>query len=626
MKKRPLFRRIRKNDNAAFTYAEKPMRSKRTDAAALSVTLLTAALCGVIAEPGGPSYAYDEVLATVDGEGAVTFEDVRFYNLRREGAAGGAPFAAADVEEIVNTLVLAKVLVLEAEKQRYGEDEETKRLVNDYRTGLLRDRMRNTLLAEEPVTEEEIREFYERDTKWRKYSLIEAKNRETAEAAYGELREGRPWPEVVRKYSLVEERLLPGGVCRTPLVYDGMPASEAVFAAAVGEYTPPVPANDGVRWQIYRIDKVVHGRTDAFEEGREGLRFTLEGLRAREKSRALAGELRRSVAVTRNENMWQALQSEPFSDFREKWATREAVASNVGGVVVTGEELYGIIDVYFYSSDEGVNAHREKDPKDFAYVTDLLLRKIEDEGLLEYEARRRGLDRDPLVIREVENFRAKILTDAFITDEFVTKLPPVTDADCEAYYAAHKEEFATPEWVEVYLVAMPDREKLESFYAEIARGADLVETGDAYNMARGRELMDLYEPPPKLSPEKEEWLGVIKMRREPNAAEPESPFAAELRPRVFPFAGLKELSEVFPLGDGRWAFYEPIFYQPFKQGTLDDEGTKLQCHKKAWAALYAGDEVERRSEEWLASLKAKHKIEFARERFAEAARALNAGR
>jgi hypothetical protein len=602
------------------------MRSKRTNAAFLSVTLLTAALGGVIAEPGGPSYAYNEVLATIDGEVAVTFEDVRFHNLRRDGAAGGAPVTAADVEEIVKTLVLAKVLVLEAEKQRYGEDEEAKRLVNDYRTGLLRDRMRNTLLAEKPVTEEEIRELYERDTKWRKYSIIEAKNRETAEAAYRELREGRPWPEVVRKYSLVEETLLPGGVCKTPLVYDGMPASEAAFATAVGEYTPPVPANDGVRWQIYRIDKVVHGRTDTFEEGREGLRFTLEGLRAREKSRALAEELRRSVAITRNENMWRALQSEHFSDFRAKWATREAVASDVGGVIVTGGELYGIIDVYFYSSDEGVNARREKDPEDFAYVTDLLLRQIEDDALLEYEARRRGLDRDPLVVREIENFRAKILTDAFITNEFIAKLPPITDADCEAYYAAHKEEFATPEWVEVYLVAMPDRAKLESFYAEIARGADLFETGDAYNMAHGRELMDMYEPPPKLPPEKEEWLGVIRIRREPNAAEPESAFAAELRPRVFPFAGLKELSKVFPLADGRWAFYETVYYQPFKQGTLDEPGTKLQCRKKGWAAFYAGEEVERRSEEWLASLKAKHKIEFARERFGEAARALNAER
>lgn len=602
------------------------MRSKTTSAAVLFVTLLTAALCGVIAEPGGPSYADTEVLATIDGEVAVTFEDLRFYNLRREGAAAGAPVTAADVDELANILVTADVLVLEAENQRYGEDEETKRLVNDYKSRLLRDRMRNTLLAEEPVTEKEIREFYKRDTKWRKYSLIAAKNREAAEAAYRELREGRPWPEVVREYSLVEETLLPGGVSKTPLVYDGMPASEAAFATPVGEYTPPVPANDGIRWQIYRIDKVVHGRTDTFEEDREGLRFTLEGIRAREKSRALAKELRRSVTITRNENMWQALQSEPFSDFREKWATREAVASDVGGVVVTGEELYGIINVYFYAGDEGVNARREKDPEDFAYVTDLLLRQIEDDALLEYEARRRGLDRDPLVVREIENFRAKILTDAFITNEFIAKLPPITDGDCEAYYAAHKEEFATPEWVEVYLVAMPDREELENFYAEIARGADLVETGDAYNMAHGRELMDLYEAPPKLPPEKEEWLGVIRIRREPNAAEPESPFAAELRPRVFPFAGLKELSKVFPLADGRWAFYEPIFYLPFKQGMLDDPGTKLQCQKKAWAAFYASDEVERRSEEWLASLKAKHKIEFARERFGEAARALNAER
>jgi hypothetical protein len=40
---------------------------------------------------------------------------------------------------------------------------------------------------------------------------------------------------------------------------------------------------------------------------------------------------------------------------------------------------------------------------------------------------------------------------------------------------------------------------------------------------------------------------------------------------------------------------------------------------KAWDAFYAGDDVNRRSEEWLASLRAKHEVAVYEEKAAAAA-------
>jgi hypothetical protein len=253
-----------------------------------------------------------------------------------------------------------------------------------------------------------------------------------------------------------------------------------------------------------------------------------------------------------------------------------------------------------------------------------LLRKLEDEALLEYEALRRGLDNEPEPQRDLANYRAQLLTDRFISQEFVAKLPPITAEDYTAYYEAHKDEFVVPEKVEVYLVALPNREELNALHEEIAAGGDIVDINEAINQARGRELMDMYEAPPVLPPEEQEWRGVVAVTREPDAERPDGPFAKELRSRLFPFdpngpGGLRQLTEVFELGDGRGAFYEPLYYRPRLQETLDDAGTILKCQKKAWAEYYAGEEVQKRSREWLAGLRAGHDVITHAEKYEAAA-------
>ena len=574
----------------------------------------------------GATPAEDFVLATVDGDAAVTFADVSYYLGKFEASPEGR-VTAAEVEALVETLVDADIILREAEERGYADEPDFKKAVEDYRRARLRERMREVLVDENPLTENDLRAFHEKDSKWRIYALIETKNRAAAEAARRELDEGRPWPEVVRSYSLREETWDEAGVIPAPLVYDGMPASEAVFATPAGEYTEPVPANDGIRWHIYRVDKIVHGRIDSFEEARTQLRNTVGRLRADLAAADLASQLRASVPIRRNEEMWNALQRAPFNEFRSAWAAPEVVASDVGGVAVTVEELYNLITGYYFAADEGVEARRTQDADDFAYVTDLLLRKLEDEALLEYEALRRGLDRDPDTQREFANRRAELLTERFITREFVAKLPPVTAEDCAAYYEAHPEEFAIPEKAEVYLVALPDGEELRALYAEVEAGGNIVDINEAYNEALGKKLMDMYEPPPVLPPEQQEWRGVVTVTAEPGAEGPDSPFAAELRPLLFPFdtEELRELSGIFQLRDGREAFYEPLYYRPPGREDLTNDATIRKCQKKAWAEYYGGEEVRARSAAWLASLRGRHDVEVAEGAYEKAAARLNGG-
>jgi hypothetical protein len=569
-----------------------------------------------------PPEAGEDVLATVDGAPAVTVADVLYYYRNHE--AETAPVAADDVAELVEDLAAAKVLLLEAEGKGYGDIPVVIDRCEKYRRASLRDAAYKAFEADAPASEEELRAFYEMDTKWRKYADIRCKNREEAEAARAELAAGRPWEEVLARYSIEENAVERGGANDIPMAYDGREASRAVFATPVGGYTAAVPDNDGIRWHVFRVDKIVHGRTDTFEEALPGLSVVVPSLKAvLWFEQQLVPELRREIKIARDEEMWASLQRDPFLTFAQTWGRPGVVIGDAGGVPCEGEQLVNLIDSFFMKGPDGLDAYRARDPADFAYVTDLILNKMEIEALAIYEAQRRGLDRRPDFIRGQQNYRADLVTSIFVDREFTSALPPLDYEAVQKYFDAHPEQFRTPERVEIYAVIMPDREKLQAFYDDIRAGADLVMTGEAYHHARGLKLMESYEPPPKIPPEQEEWFGVVAITKDPDPAEPDGPYAAELRPRAFPFTRLKELSEIFRLSDGRWAFFAPIFYRPFNQESLDDAGTGEKCDRLAWAEYIAGPEVERRAQEWLDSLRAKHDLVLYPERFAAAAASAN---
>jgi hypothetical protein len=177
--------------------------------------------------------------------------------------------------------------------------------------------------------------------------------------------------------------------------------------------------------------------------------------------------------------------------------------------------------------------------------------------------------------------------------------------------------------LECYIIALPDREIVSAFYERVVGGESIVDVGETYNQKRGRELSDAYEAPPRLPPEKDDFVRAIEVFREPNPEEPELPLAADLRGRVFASTEPGTLSDAFQLPDGRWAFYEVTYYRPAGKEDISQEGTKFRCRRLAWAEYLSSDEVNLRAQEWLAALRAKHDVTLAPELYAGAAATVN---
>lgn len=476
------------------------MRLKIISAVTAHVTLLTAAIFAT-ANAAETTRVDADVLATIDGEPAVTAADVLYYFETRDAAAERAPVDADDVAKAVDEIAMAKVLVSEAKAAGYGDAEYVKKEFAKFQRETLRESMLNALRAESPVTEKDLRAFYETDLKWRKYSVIMCKNREQAEAARRELAEGKAWDDVFAGYAINNDKAA-AGVFGTPLVYDGREASRAVFGTRAGEYSPAVPANDGIRWYVYRVDKVVHGRIDTFDEARQGLVIAISSLRGLEKAEKVVAKLRQSVPVNRKAEMCRALLEEPFAAVEAQWGTPTAVVGDAGGIPVFGAPLIFMIYDFLGLGAGGLDEYRARDPEDFAYVADRILTQLEDHALLEYEAIERGLDKDDAYVRGCENRRAYLITDLFIAREFTANRPPLTADDVQRYYDAHPEQFLIPEMLECYIIALPDREMVRAFHERVVGGESIVDVSETYNQKRGRELTDAYETPPASRPKK----------------------------------------------------------------------------------------------------------------------------
>ncbi len=554
----------------------------------------------------------EEAVATVDGEYDVTAGDLEYYYERALAAGGwqGEGDVETTLRDILEAAIDGKVLELEAEERGYADDPLVQERLAALKNQAIRDYMWRRVESAVVVTAADVLDFYEKSRKRRMYSFIEVGDAVRAREAHRALEAGLSWEKAVEEFSTFKYYTGPGGAWDVPMEYAGDAASEALFAVAVGEYTPPVEDADGFAWRIYRCDKVVHGSGLGFDEARGDIDNVIRARRTRELVDELVSGWRKAAPVRRDEELWRKVFELPSAELKSSCAGKDAVLSDVGGVPVYFDDVLALVEKYLLLPPEEMDRVREAEAERYRAVWDALLSRLEDQALLEYRGLKEGVDNLPSFRRETAARRGEALIDILYREEFLTRVPEPTPKEVEAFYERHREDFYVPERVEVYLVAMPDRRDAERFYEEVRAGADIVVAGEARNRAREKAARDLYELPPPAPAEEREWLGVVAVTADPALpnAGADPPLAAELRPSVFPFEGLNLLSDLFRLRDGRWAFYEPIYRQPPLQRGLDDPEVAYFCRKGVFEGAVTSPETSAAAQEWIRSLRARHDV------------------
>jgi hypothetical protein len=555
----------------------------------------------------------EEAVATIDGEHEVTASDLEYYYER--GLAAGQWSGEGDVRrtlrDILEAAIDGKVLELEAEERGYADGPLVQDGLAALKSQALRDYMWRRIENAVVVTEADVFDFYEKGRKRRMYSFIEVDDVARAEEAHYALEAGLSWEKAVEKFSAFQNYTGEGGSWDVPMEYAGDEAGEALFALAVGEYTPPIEDAEGLAWRIYRCDKVVHGSGLNFDEAKADIERLIKNRKTRENFAELVRGWRKAAPIESNDELWREISGAPFAELKAEYAGRDIVLSDVGGVPVYFDDVLSLMEKFILLPPEEVDRMREVKPYRYERIWGGALRQLENQALLEYQALKEGIDNLPSFRREMAARRGDMLIDILYREQFLSRIPEPSPEEVEAFYERHGDDFYVPERVEVYLVAMPDRVELEGFYGEVKAGADLVVTGEARNRAREKAAQELYEFPPARPPREQERLGVVAVTADPALpnAPPDPPLAAELRGRVFPFEGLNVLSDVFQLSDGRWAFCEPIYHQPPRRRGVDDPEVAYFCRKGVFEKAVTSPGTSAAAEEWIRSVRARHDVE-----------------
>jgi peptidyl-prolyl cis-trans isomerase C len=585
-------------------------------AAVLAWVALTSSGCG------GCGYDENKVVAQIGDKTAVTVGDFVYHYKRAVEMAPPQDKPVIntfdDAKDFLDDIITSRVLELEAEKLGYGEDEQLKKDVDTYRSNLLREKVRKKIEDQVKVTEAEILDFYNKNKEWRRVSFIMCDKKDQADKAYAELKAGKPWNDVVKEYSTFEQNRDQGGVMPEDFYYTGDNASRAVYETEVGKFTPVVETENGDLWLIFRVDKKVPGQKEEYAKVKDNIRNAIKGYKVNLKMLEHLKQLRKEAKIVVNQEAYNAVLKGKLADAQKKYnrTTPPTVIATVGDVPIYFESWYEGMFLQFGMSEEMLEEFKTKEPEQFKKMMDSRLKALEDDALFEYDAIRSGVEKEPDFIRDVNRFRAGKMVDRIYDEVFVPTIPEVTEAEIKEYFENHKEEFQDMERADIELVVMPKKAETEAIREKMTKGEDFMAASDEYAKSYYDALEKRGEEAKEPSPAEMPLVDFVSVPREP-APRTEAPtpevganlLIDEIRPRVFKLKK-GDLSEVFKLKDGRWAFFRYADHQPFVQHTLDEKNYYDQAKDGAYREKMASPEVDRKCQAWFDKMRSKYAIEI----------------
>jgi len=573
-----------------------------------SVFFLTAALFGC----GGVNP--DKPIVTIDDEKVITVGDYLYHYHRAVDKAepGDEPAIDTldDARSFLDRLITGRVLEIEAEARGYGDDPVLQRDVNNHRREILYDMLVEDVLTEAAVSDEDVREFYDRMTHPRYVSLIATKTEKKAEEAKKALDSGRSFEEVVDEFSEDGITRRTGGKSPEPITYHTVPAHEAIFDLKdKGDYTDVIYRKFFDMYFIYKYDGDAEPIELDYETEKEKIREKLESYEADKVILGNVDKLQGGAVVERNKEVYDDVLSLSVAEVGEKHFNPITVIATVNGSPIYFDDFWDRFVYKLKFSGTDPDAFRESEPELFEEAVEKVLEGFVRRALMETEAERRGITEREDFVREMNRFRGGKLIDRMYEEVFGSTVPKVTDEEIAAFYEGHKEDYALPETVKGAFILLKDRGLSEELRAEALSVGFEAAVDKAYAY-----LLDKYgvtEPGRKLPAEAREMASAFDVTKDPvyskSPGGEEPPYNAVLRKYVFDYPE-GTISPVIEVGDGRFLVFRNREHTPYFERALSDPEVYPLVKRDAQAEIMLSGEMDRKCEEWFDSLKGKHKI------------------
>ena len=434
----------------------------------LLLLVILTVLMGCTVETG------DRVVAQI-GDEEITVDQLQEF---MDGLPEYAKAEHTGVEEArnhLNTMINIELMIMEAQAADLDESPEFRARLAQVRQEKLASTFQDRALeVEEEVEESEVREYAERMGLTRAIRLadIMVPSRENALAVLRELKNGVPFGQVAKQWSINKKTLAQGGDLGRYTTREQMitPLQDKLFSLALGQVSEPIKIGGH-----YSIFTVIADSTIELSPDRK-LAIQM-GLKEEKNQRA-----RLTLVAELKEKYHLELDREGLALIVEKVRGGTSFATeaerNIGlyrydGGEITAQDLA--------EADRALKGNALAQISDSSQVVAFAARHVVPNAMLVEAALRAGIDGEAATVEWLDDQAKQFLTRALRARVLRAKVT-IAENELRQFYEAHAERYLHPEQIEVQEILVETETEALSLMEQIQKGAPLGDLAKKYSI------------------------------------------------------------------------------------------------------------------------------------------------
>ena len=375
----------------------------------------------------------------------------------------------------LNTMINIELMIMEAKAADLDESPEFRaRLAQVRREKLVSTFQDRALEVEEEVEESEVREYAERMGLTRAIRLadIMVPSRENALAVLRELKNGVPFGQVAKQWSINKKTLAQGGDLGRYTTREQMitPLQDKLFSLALGQVSEPIKIGGH-----YSIFTVIADSTIELSPDRK-LAIQM-GLKEEKKQRA-----RSTLVAELKEKYHLELDREGLALIVEKVrggtsfaaeAERNIVLYRYDGGEITAQDLA--------EADRALKGNALAQISDSSQVVAFAERHVVPNAMLVEAALRAGVDEEAATVEWLDDQAKQFLIRALRARVLRAKVT-IAENELRQFYEAHAERYLHPEQIEVQEILVETETEALRLMEQIQKGAPLGDLAKKYSI------------------------------------------------------------------------------------------------------------------------------------------------
>lgn len=433
------------------------------------------------------SKSKDEVLVAKVGDRAITVADFEKAFLTVNQQYMPTSEGHQQLVDFLDIMINKEVMAIKADELGYDKDEFVVQGMEAYKkVGLQAAYLKYKVADRINVTEEDLREAYERYGLNLNVKQILVDTKEEADQVYNMLQEGHDFETVCKEYSKGPDAA-EGGRVVNALFGTFPPNFNQIFDLSIGEVSKPILSDYG-----YFIIKVM-GRSKTSRDSFEEARYSLEKILETHQRITYSNEVSDAIRAKHNFQIYEGNIKTAFEalppdrpltnppDRRaEVYPLLRYEPQDLDKPLVSYDDVTISIRDFSDLYDRSSFFERPRRDRRLTGIKQFLLHQVMNDLVME-EMEESGIENEPEIAKMLNRKREQLMVDKLYQDLIVNQAQ-VTYQETDKYYKDNIEQFRQAESRRFGMVLTGDMSAAQEAYDKLKKGADFSDVVMEYSI------------------------------------------------------------------------------------------------------------------------------------------------